>query len=122
MSSKTKTELEIIELDAEGQVLGRLASDIAHYLQGKHKADYQPNKESNTTVKVKNAGKISITGKKAKNKVYRSHSGYPGGLYGKTYADTFKKDPSSVIKYAVRGMLPKNRLRKLRMERLVIEG
>src|SRR3990167_1464932 len=108
MSSKTKTELEIIELDAEGQVLGRLASDIAHYLQGKHKADYQPNKESNTTVKVKNAGKISITGKKAKNKVYRSHSGYPVGLYGK--------------KYAVRGMLPKNRLRKLRMERLVIEG
>ena len=122
MSSKTKIELEVIELDAEGQVLGRLASDIAHYLQGKHKADYRPNKEGSTAVKVKNAGKISITGKKAKNKMYSGHSGYPGGLHTKTYADTFKKDPSSVIKYAVRGMLPKNRLRKLRMERLVIEG
>ncbi|OGZ61455.1 MAG: 50S ribosomal protein L13 [Candidatus Spechtbacteria bacterium RIFCSPLOWO2_02_FULL_38_8] len=125
MPTKTKKNInskaEIIELDAENQVLGRLAVQAAKYLQGKHRTDYQPNKSGETVVKIKNAKKIEITGKKETDKMYWSHSGYAGGLYGRTYKEVFKKSPQRVIEYAVSGMLPKNKLRRERMKRLIIE-
>lgn len=117
----TKEEVEIIEFDAAEFVLGRLASRVAYILQGKHRADYQPNIAGDTVVKVKNASKIKVTGKKFKNKIYWSYSGYPGGIYGRTYEEVFKKNPARVIEYAVSRMLPKNKLRKERMKRLIIK-
>ena len=128
MSTSTKSkkenknkEAEVIEFDAAEFVLGRLASRVAYILQGKHRADYQPNKAGYTVVKIKNASKIKVTGKKFKDKIYWSYSGYPGGIYGRTYEEIFKKNPARVIEYAVNRMLPKNRLRKERMKRLIIE-
>lgn len=129
MSSKTiqkskikKTQgVEVIEFDAATFVLGRLASRVAYILQGKHRADYQPNKAGDTVVKIKNASKIKVTGNKLKDKIYWNYSGYPGGIYGRTYEEVFKKNPAYVIEYAVSRMLPKNRLRKERMKRLIIE-
>ena|SRR3990167_5957118 len=119
--SRKASDIDIIELDAEGQVLGRLATQVAKYLQGKHKPNYQPNQAGDTVVKLKNIKKIEVTGKKEKDKIYWSHSGYAGGIYGKTYEEVFKKNPKRVVEYAVSGMLPKNKLRKERMKRLIME-
>lgn len=116
-----KSDVEIIEFDAAEFVLGRLASRVAYILQGKHRADYQPNKEGDTVVKIKNASKIKVTGKKLTDKIYWSYSGYPGGIIGRTYKEVFEKNPAHVIEYAVNRMLPKNRLRKKRMKRLIIK-
>lgn len=116
-----KQKLEVIEFDAAKFVLGRLASRVAYILQGKHRADYQPNKAGDTVIKIKNASKIKVTGKKFTDKIYWSYSGYPGGITGRTYEEVFKKNPARVIEYAVNRMLPKNKLRKERMKRLIIE-
>jgi large subunit ribosomal protein L13 len=107
-------------IDANGMVLGRLASRIAQILRGKHKPIYAPDVDTGDHVIVINAGKIRITGKKAQNKMYHHYSGYPGGLKTVSYEQMFAKNPERVVRLAVKGMLPHNMLgrrmyRKLRV-------
>ncbi|MEK7146886.1 MAG: 50S ribosomal protein L13 [Patescibacteria group bacterium] len=109
------------EIDAQNKILGRLASQIAGLLQGKNSALYNPRLAGDNTVSVKNAGKIVVSGKKAKQKVYYHHTGYIGHLKEIKYEALFQKDPAKVLKMAVRKMLPHNRLRALRLKRLIIE-
>lgn len=107
-------------LDAKDAILGRLATKLATLLQGKHKATYSPHMDSGDYVVVVNAEKVKVTGKKAKQKLYRSHSGYPGGFKETTFERLQQEHPERIIEKAVFGMLPDNRLRKDRMARLKI--
>ncbi len=105
-------------VDADGQVLGRLAAGIATVLKGKHKAIYTPSMDTGDHVIVVNAGKVELTGGKEAKKVYYHHSGYPGGLKVTPY-DTMKdRRPEQVVIKAVRGMLPKNRLGRAMLRKL----
>jgi len=110
-----------MKIDVENKVLGRVASEIAKILQGKHKPNFRPEKPGEEIIEVENIDKIKITGKKFKDKVYYHYTGYPGGLRKITLEELFKKDPGEVLKKAVSGMLPKNRLRKQRIKRLKIK-
>jgi large subunit ribosomal protein L13 len=107
------------EIDAKGKVLGRLASDIAHILQGKKSASYAKNRVSDDKVLVKNIKDIVVTGNKAEQKIYYHHTGYVGHLKELTFNQKFAKDPKSVLREAVRRMLPKNFLNQKRMKNLV---
>jgi large subunit ribosomal protein L13 len=110
-------------LDAKDYVLGRLATKVATYLMGKHKADYSEHMDSGDYVVIINATKVKTTGKKATQKVYRSHSGYPGGLKEVSFEKMMIDHPERIITHAVAGMLPKNRLHDKRLLRLkVFEG
>ncbi len=101
-------------VDAKDKVLGRLSSQIATILRGKHKPNYSPHLDMGDFVVVINAGKIRVTGKKSSQKVYYHYSGYPGGLKVMPYSKLIRSRPERVIEKAVRGMLPHNRLgRKL---------
>lgn len=114
---------ETHNIDASGRVLGRLSTEVAKLLMGKHKSDYSPNLDMGDNVVITNAGKITVTGRKEEQKVYRKHSGYPGGFKEVKYAQYKKEQPGKIIELAVKGMLPKNRLQKVRMARLiVVEG
>jgi large subunit ribosomal protein L13 len=107
-------------IDAEGHILGRLASEVARRLRGKHKPVYTPYMDAGDFVIVVNAGKVSLTGKKLSDKVYYHYSGYPGGLK-KTYAGKLLKDsPEKVLIYAVKGMLPKNSLGRSMLKKLKV--
>lgn len=97
-------------INAEGKVLGRLATEIAILLRGKRKPQYIDFMDSGDFVIVINAEKIKVTGKKTEQKKYYSHSGYPGGLKEKTLKELLEKKPEDVIRKAVRGMIPKNKL------------
>ena len=97
-------------VDAENQILGRMASGIAKVLRGKHKADFTPHVDCGDNVIVINADKIRLTGNKMEAKTYISHSGYPGGQKSIVAKDLLDKKPRSVVEKAVKGMLPKNRL------------
>lgn len=97
-------------IDASGRVLGRLASDVAVLLRGKHKPIFSPHLDTGDFVVVINAKKVALTGKKLKDKLYHHHSGYPGGLKTTTAEQMLKKHPTRVVEYAVRGMLPKTKL------------
>lgn len=97
-------------VDANGQTLGRLASDIARVLRGKHKATYTPNLDVGDHVVVVNAEKIVVSGKKLTDKLYHRHSGYPGGLRTMTLEQMLERHPERVVEAAVRGMLPRNKL------------
>jgi len=108
-------------IDAKGKKLGRLASEIAVTLQGKKNPQYEPRLEGDDTVIVTNVKSMVVTGRKADQKVYYRHSGPLGHLKKKTYAEAFAKDPNWVLMHAVRLMLPKNRLLKKRMKRLIIK-
>lgn len=114
-------EKEKIIIDATNQPLGRLASKIAILLQGKHKSNFDPSKDEGPFVIVKNVEKMKISGKKMEKKKYYFHSGYLGGLKEIKLAEMFKKDPQKVLKLAVLGMLPKNKLRKRRIKKLKFE-
>jgi len=101
-------------IDAEGQVLGRLAAEVARLLRGKHKPMYTPYLDCGDNVVVVNAAKIRVTGNKATDKMYYRHSGYPGGLRELNYERMMDKHPTRALELAVKGMLPHNRLgRKL---------
>jgi large subunit ribosomal protein L13 len=97
-------------VDAAGQTLGRLASQVAHVLRGKHRPAYSPAVDTGDFVVVVNAEKIHVTGRKLDQKKYYRYSGYPGGLKEIALRDQLAKHPTRVIEHAVRGMLPKNRL------------
>jgi len=105
-------------IDATGKVLGRLATQIAVFLRGKHKPDFFPYKDMGDFVVVKNVGKLKITGKKMDQKKYFRHSGYPGGAKETLLKTLFKTKPQEVLKRAVWGMLPKNKLRAKMIKRL----
>lgn len=106
-------------IDATDKVLGRLASRIAILLRGKHKPDFAPYRDQGDFVKVKNVDKIKLTGRKMAQKKYYRHSGYPGGLKTTSLEELFSRDPAEVLRRAVFGMLPKNRLRKKQIKRLL---
>jgi len=97
-------------VDADGKVLGRLATRVAVLLRGKHKPQFAAFVDTGDFVIVINADKISVTGKKTEDKVYYSHSQYPGGLKTKTLKDVLEKEPEEAIRKAVWGMIPKNKL------------
>lgn len=107
-------------MDAKGQVLGRLATQVATFLIGKHKADYSAHLDSGDFVVILNAEKIVLTGKKTAQKKYYRHSGYPGGFKEISFEKMFSKDPGRVIELAVSGMLPDNRLKRGRLARLMV--
>lgn len=115
MERKTHT------IDASGKILGRLATQIAILLRGKHKPAFVPNKDIGDFVIVKNIDKIRLTGKKAESKIYYHHTGYLGGLKAVSFKKLFEKDPAEVLKRTVFGMLPKNKLSKKQIKRLKIE-
>ncbi len=97
-------------VDASGKTLGRLATEIARRLRGKHKPEYTPNVDTGDFIIVINSDKVKVTGKKAQDKVYYSHSGYPGGIKAVTFEKLLAKDSRKVIEIAVKGMLPKTPL------------
>ncbi|HIE06392.1 MAG TPA: 50S ribosomal protein L13 [bacterium (Candidatus Stahlbacteria)] len=105
-------------VDASGQTLGRLATRIATILIGKNKSSYTPHVDNGDFVVVVNAAKFQTTGRKNQQKTYYRYSGYPGGLKTKTMEELLKKNPKQVLFLAVKGMLPKNRLRDRRLKRL----
>jgi len=106
-------------IDAKGKVLGRVASEIALILQGKKSASYERNRVSDDKVFVKNADGLVVTGAKATQKIYYKHTGYVGHLKELTFEQKMAKDPKSVLRAAVRNMLPKNFLNQKRMKNLV---
>lgn len=107
-------------VDAEDQVLGRLASRIAEILQGKHKPIYTPHVDTGDYIVVINAGKIRVTGNKLEQKLYRSYSGYPGGLKEVDLEHVLKENPTLPLKMAVKRMLPKNKLGRKMLKKLKV--
>ena len=107
-------------IDAKDQVLGRLSTNVATLLMGKQKANYSTHMDSGDNVVVINCEKVKLTGKKKEQKVYRGHSGYPGGFKEVSFEKLFKEHPNRIIEFAVSGMLPDNRLKSDRMARLHI--
>ena len=105
-------------IDASGQVLGRLATQVAHRLMGKHKPMFTRNLDTGDYVIVINADKVVVTGNKAKQKVYYRHSGYPGGLKSISFEKLMQTHPTRVIEHAVKGMLPHNRIGAKMMKKL----
>jgi len=107
-------------VDAEGKILGRLASKIAQILTGKTKPIYTPFLDVGDFVIVINAKKVKVTGGKEKKKIYYHYSGYPGGMKEKTYEELLKEKPEKIIREAVRGMIPKNKLGRKMLKKLKV--
>ena len=118
MAKKEDIKRKWYLVDAEGQVLGRLAVRIAGILIGKHRPEYSPNVETGDEVVVINASKVRLTGNKALEKTYKRYSSYPGGLKLEPYEHMMKRRPDFVVRAAVKGMLPKTKLQKKLMGRL----
>jgi large subunit ribosomal protein L13 len=109
-----------VVVDAEGKTLGRLATQLADQLRGKNKPDYTPHCDTGDFVVVVNAEKIAVTGNKLEKKVYYRHSGYPGGLRQRTLQEQLDRRPEEVIRKAVKGMLPRNRLGRAQLTKLKV--
>jgi len=107
-------------VDAEGKTLGRLATQIADTLRGKGKPEYTPHVDTGDFVVVVNAEKIAVTGNKLDDKIYYRHSGYPGGLRERTLREELARRPTEVLRKAVKGMLPRNRLARAQITKLKI--
>jgi large subunit ribosomal protein L13 len=107
-------------VDAEGQTLGRLATQIADALRGKRKPIYTPHVDTGDFVVVVNAEKVSVTGNKLEQKRYYRHSGYPGGLRSRTLAAELERRPAEVLRRAVKGMMPRNRLGRAQLGKLKV--
>jgi large subunit ribosomal protein L13 len=107
-------------VDAEGKTLGRLATQIADTLRGKDKAQYTPHVDTGDFVVVVNAEKITVTGTKLDDKRYWRHSGYPGGIRSRTLREELERRPTEVIRKAVKGMLPRNRLARAQLTKLKV--
>ena len=107
-------------IDADGVVLGRLASQAARLLRGKHKPVFAPHVDTGDFVVVVNAEKVALTGAKAEKKVAYRHSGYPGGLRATSYAELLAKNPRRAVEKAVKGMLPHNRLSRQQLTKLKV--
>ena len=120
MQKKEEVVRNWYEIDAEGKVLGKLATEIAVRLMGKHKPSYTPHVDGGDFVIITNADKIAVTGNKLLDKKYYRHSGYPGGLRVRTLEEMLQKQPTEVIRKAVERMLPKNKLGSQMIGRLKI--
>ena len=107
-------------IDADGKILGRMATRIARILSGKDKPIYTPHLDTGDFVVVINARKVRVTGEKYTQKIYYHHSGYPGGLKKRTFEELMKKKPEEIILRAVKGMLPKNRLGRKMLKKLKV--
>jgi large subunit ribosomal protein L13 len=107
-------------VDAEGKTLGRLATQIAETLRGKGKPQYTPHVDTGDFVVVVNAEKIAVTGNKLDDKMYHRHSGYPGGLRSRTLREELDRRPTEVLRKAVKGMLPRNKLGRAQLTKLKI--
>ena len=110
------------KIDAAGVSVGRLATQIAKLLQGKHRVDFVPHIDQGDIIEVRNAAKVKITGKKEENKFFYAYSGYPGGMRKTQLKTIMATDPAKALISAVYSMLPKNRQRKDRMKRLKIKN
>ena len=110
VATKDSIERKWLVIDAEGMVLGRLATEVAKLLRGKHKPTYTPFLDTGDNVIVINASKVVLTGKKLDDKIYRNHSGFPGGMKEIDYRTLMAKNPEKAVELAVKGMLPKNSL------------
>ncbi len=106
--------------DAEGKVLGRFASEVAHILKGKHKPIYTPHVDTGDHVVIINADKVRVTGNKLQGKIYTRYSGYPGGLKKRNLQKVLDSRPTYALEHAIRGMLPKNRLGRKMMKKVRI--
>lgn len=107
-------------IDADGLVLGRLATEVANLLRGKHKPTYTPHLDVGDHVVIINADKVVLTSGKAEKKMVYRHSGYPGGLKEQTFADLMAKKPEEAVRSAIRGMLPKTRLGRAQLKKLKV--
>ncbi len=124
MSTQVAKENEVVRswfvVDMDDQVLGRVASEIASILRGKHKAIYSPSVDTGDFVVVVNADKVKLTGRKVADKTYYHHTGFPGGIRSITAEKLLEKRPEDLIKKAVRGMLPKNKLGRQLIKKLKV--
>ncbi|MCK5758651.1 MAG: 50S ribosomal protein L13 [Clostridiales bacterium] len=120
MANSETIERKWFVVDAEGQTLGRFASEVAKILKGKHKPEYTPHVDCGDYVIVLNCGKIKVTGNKATQKVYRHHTGWVGNLKEVPYQEMLKKHPDRIITHAVKGMLPKNSLGRQMIKKLKV--
>jgi len=120
VAKPTDRERNWLLVDAEGETLGRLATRIADTLRGKRKPEFTPHVDTGDFVVVVNAEKISVTGNKLQQKRYYRHSGYPGGLRSRTLAEQLDRRPTEVIRKAVKGMLPRNRLANRQITKLKV--
>lgn len=109
-------------VDARDVVLGRLATEVARRLRGKHKSEYTPHVDTGDYIVVVNAAAIRVTGNKPTDKIYYRHSGYPGGLKEETFSQMIARRPERVIELAVKGMLPKNSLGRAMFRKLKVYG
>ena len=107
-------------IDAEGKTLGRMATEIAHRLRGKHKPEYTPHVDTGDYIIVVNAEKVHVTGNKATDKLYHHHTGFPGGLKTRTFNEMIEKAPEDVVKLAVKGMMPRNPLGRAMLRKLKV--
>lgn len=107
-------------IDAEGMVLGRLATEVARVLRGKHKPIYTPHLDTGDHVIIVNADKVVLTSGKAEKKMVYRHSGYPGGIRSRTYAQLLDSRPEEAVRRTVRGMIPKNRLGRAQLKKLKV--
>jgi large subunit ribosomal protein L13 len=117
---KSEVQRDWYVIDASGLVLGRLATQIATLLRGKHKPTYTPSMDGGDFVVVINAEKVRVTGHKAEQKMYYRHTGYPGGLRQMTYKEMMQKHPDRILRLAVRRMMPKTRMGRKQMTKLRI--
>ncbi len=120
VAKATDRDRRWVLIDANGLTLGRLATQIADLLRGKRKPEYTPHVDTGDFVVVINAEKISVSGNKLKEKMYRRHTGYPGGLRERTLEEMLARRPEEVIRQAVRGMLPRNRLARQQITKLKV--
>ena len=118
MATPSTIERKWYVVDAQDQTLGRLASEVAIVLRGKHKPQYTPHLDTGDNVIVINADKVKLTGNKASQKMYYRHTGYTGNLKSFTYKEMMEKFPERVIKYAVKGMVPHNKLGRQMLTKL----
>lgn len=107
-------------VDGDGKTLGRLATEVARRLRGKHKPEYTPHVDTGDYIVVVNADKVKVTGNKSTDKMYYHHTGFPGHLRGKNFAKQHAEKPESVVEIAVKGMLPKNRLGRAMAKKLKV--
>jgi large subunit ribosomal protein L13 len=119
-AKKEEVEHQWYLVDAEGRVLGRLATELAKILRGKNKPIYTPHVDTGDFVIVVNAGKVALTGKKMKDKIYYHHTGYPGGIREMSAEKLLAKKPTEMIRIAVKGMLPKNSLGRQMFQKLKV--
>jgi large subunit ribosomal protein L13 len=120
VATPSTRERNWLVVDANGQTLGRLATQIADALRGKTKPEYTPHVDTGDFVVVVNAEKIAVTGNKRADKKYYRHSGYPGGIKERSLNDMLERRPEEVIRHAVRGMLPRNRLARKQLTKLKV--